>query len=143
MADVGVRVTLEGMAEVERGLGTLEDGLRKLAERNPENARKLAEAANKTADALARVEEKNRELIVTTKEVLDLDEKKILAAQRLEEARAKMDASNAARAQFEREFIGPISQTATGDPRSFEEQQRQDEGLQQSLREASEFTEQL
>lgn len=103
MADVGVRVTLEGLAEAKRGLGTLEEGLEKLAARSPENARKLAEVTAAVAgigaeheDMASKVEDANARIGNSSKQVTDLQDKQAEAAARLQEAYEKMVAAGTA-----------------------------------------------
>jgi hypothetical protein len=103
MADVGIKVSLDGIDEAKRGLGTLEEGLAKLAARSPENARKLAEVTSAVLEVGAahekiasEVEDANDRIGTSSKQVTDLQEKQAAKALELQAAYEKMAASQEA-----------------------------------------------
>lgn len=113
MSDVGIRVALDGMDEVKQGLGTLEEGLAKLAARSPENARKLAEVTaavteiGETHDKIAgEVEDANTRIGSSSKQVIDWEEKKRVKALEVAAAYEKMIASQGGAAASEAPSAG-------------------------------------
>src|SRR3990167_2347212 len=110
MADVGVRVTLDGLNETQQGLGTLEEGLKKLAERSPENARKLAntisvvtaavaaQASGKMAEAATSIEASNNRSGESVLALLELQKRQGVissdAADQIVDALSKLETKN-------------------------------------------------